>query len=387
MHIAFYSSLVTDGAPTSGYEVANEAIVAALKAMGHRVSVIGFRLPRQRAVDLEDVHVLATVNLENAGLGLKGKALWALRALRSGLPVSASKLTIVGEDKLSRVLAELDPIDAHILNSYQMGAAFPSLLENGFGFIAHNVEHISASENARNAGGAIERLLFARDARLLKKIEARLCNKAKYVWALAQEDIDTLGIAGNQAQVLPLINPAIDPAAARAKAQDAAFDIGLIGTWSWEPNRVGLVWFLEQIVPRLPKDIKIAIAGQTPSNMDKAFPGVKFVGRVADAQRFLQSVRVVPLISRGGTGVQLKTIEAFQSGLNCVATRSSVRGVTHVPANCRVADSDAAYGAALVELIGESRAGKISRQDGARFRATQEAAMHAALEEGLLALA
>ena len=48
--------------------------------------------------------------------------------------------------------------------------------------------------------------------------------------------------------------------------------------------------------------------------MKREAPGLRFLGRVESAQDFLSSVHVVPLVAQGGTGVQLKTIEAFQAG-------------------------------------------------------------------------
>ena len=48
-----------------------------------------------------------------------------------------------------------------------------------------------------------------------------------------------------------------------------------------------------------------------------------FVGRVPDAVAFVLSGRTVPLISRAGTGVQLKTIETFELGLPAVASMSA----------------------------------------------------------------
>ncbi len=53
---------------------------------------------------------------------------------------------------------------------------------------------------------------------------------------------------------------------------------------------------------------------------------------------FVRSCAVIPLISRAGTGVQLKTIETFEMGLPSVATALSVRGIADIPGNCVVTD-------------------------------------------------
>ena len=127
-------------------------------------------------------------------------------------------------------------------------------------FVAHNVEFRSAEENAAAAHSPIQKLMYSREARLLGNLERRLCDKAEFVFTLADEDRAALGVdAAGKSAALPLVTPASTymPAGKRAPAYDAT----LIGTWTWQPNRIGLEWFLDQVVPHLPDDFTIAIAG------------------------------------------------------------------------------------------------------------------------------
>lgn len=384
MHIAFMSSVVTDGNPTSGFEIANEAIVEGLRSLGHKVSVIGFSVPRQVRPQHEDVVVIEELNLENAAVGGLQKLGFVARALKSGLPISASKLTAVNREKLNKAVQSCGEIDHYIFNSYQMAAAFPHLLNRPFGFVTHNVEHVSAGQNAESANSKLQRWLYSRDARLLKSIEQNLCEKAEYVWALSADDLVTLGLSEDKSTVLPLVAPLI---VSGEQTNQKDFDIGMIGTWSWEPNRVGLEWFLNEIVPRLPNDFRIAIAGKVPEAMVTHDTSVSFLGRVESANGFLESVGVVPLISRGGTGVQLKTIEAFQAGLACVATSSSLRGIENLPANCARADGVEEFAQSLTRQVEQSRAGNLEKVDGQHFYEMQFSAMQDALVKGLKRLA
>ena len=109
----------------------------------------------------------------------------------------------------------------------------------------------------------------------------------------------------------------------------------------------------------------------SPADLRSRHPGVSFVGRVADAIAFVLSGRVVPLISRAGSGVQLKTIETFELGLPAVATSRSLRGIGAVPANC----------------IGCRRPGRIRRaRSSARPAAPATSMAHASAATSLLAL-
>ena len=127
-------------------------------------------------------------------------------------------------------------------------------------FVAHNVEFRSAEENAAAAHSPIQKFMYSREARLLRDLERRLCDKAEFVFTLADEDRAALGVdAAGKSAALPLVTPASSHMSAANRTP--AYDATLIGTWTWQPNRIGLEWFLGEVVPHLPDDFRIAIAG------------------------------------------------------------------------------------------------------------------------------
>lgn len=381
MHLLFLSSLLPDGVATTGFEIANAAIIAAYRRQGVRLTIAGFR--RDGARPAEDGEIdLGTIVLENAAATSRQKALWLLGALASGRTVSAEKLARHSRDSLMRRLAEAGPIDGFVLNSVQMPIAYPFLATDKPSiFIAHNVEHRSAEENAANAADPVNRLLYRREARILRREEARICREAAVVHTLSGDDRIGLGLAAdNRAVPLAL---SIGRDGATADDGKRQHDVGLIGTWSWAPNRVGLDWFLERVVPLLPADVTVAIAGRIDGPPQNMPANVRFVGRVPDAQDFVRGSRVVALATKGGTGVQLKTIETFEEGLPAVATPAALRGIDAVPDNVRVADDPQAFADGIAELMAAERAGGELRLDGARFAARQLAALDAGIARGL----
>ncbi|TGP85221.1 glycosyltransferase, partial [Mesorhizobium sp. M8A.F.Ca.ET.218.01.1.1] len=136
--------------------------------------------------------------------------------------------------------------------------------------------------------------------------------------------------------------------------------------------------FLAKVVPHLRPDFRIRIAGNMPSGVTSAHPGVKFVGRVPDAQAFVRGGAVIPLISTAGSGVQLKTIETFELGPPSVATSRSLRGIGYRPQNCVVTDDPVAFAAAL-----EAAAADVRDVDGSAFHRRQVRALDAAVGLGL----
>ena len=383
MHLVFATSLVPDGAPSSGYEIANRAIIDAFGTLGVRLTIVGYAWPGKTPENPADTIVLGETDVKTGSASAATKFAWLAKSVTHGVPFSSGKLRLVEEAQLRAVLEGLGPVDGVVLNGVTLAGAYERLLTSKpFLFVAHNVEHVSARQNAEAAASQVERLMFAREARLLEALETRLCAGADYVFTLSEEDRAPLGVADpGRSSVLPLTTvrqaPAFDP------ARRPDYDLALIGTWTWAPNRIGLDWFLDEVVPLLPSDTDIRVAGSTPPELAARYPAVNFVGRVDDAAAFVKGARVIPLASRAGTGVQLKTIETFEYGLPSVATSSALRGIARVPANCVEADDARSFAAALASRIAESRAGKTGDVDGRAFHAAQRAGIADALEAGL----
>lgn len=381
MHLVFVTSLVPDGAPATGYEIANAAIIDALRRVGARVTVLGYTWPGKTPSDPKNTVSLGSVDVRTEGASAAQKAKWLAGALMSGLTVSSAKMRAVSETRIREALESIGPFDAYVLNAVQLAGAYETLFADRPSiFVAHNVEHRSAQENADAATDAIQRTLFRREARLLESMERRLCRRARFVFTLAEEDRDALGVRGAYSASLPLVTRPSAPVFEPNRAIEC--DAGLIGTWSWQPNRIGLEWFLREVAPRLRPDFCIRIAGHIPAGLGPVPDNVELVGRVPDATAFVRQAAVIPLVARAGTGVQLKTIETFELGLPSVATSRSLRGISHLPANCMVADDPAAFAAALEGAVAELP----GDLDGAEFFARQRRDLDAAVAKGLAVL-
>ena len=383
MQLLFATSIVPDGGLGSGYEIANAAVIGALRRAGARVTVLGFSWPGKPPADPDNTIVLGETDVRTDAASAMQKLRWLGEAVRTGLTFSSVKLRIVSDEAVRAAIRRAGPFDGYVLNSVQFAGAFGHLLQDRPSiFVAHNVEHRSAAENAAAAGSVVERFLFRREARLLQEMEAWLCREARFVFTLAEEDRAALAVASpGRSAALPLVTretppPPPDP-------RERRYDAALIGTWTWQPNRIGLDWFLEAVVPHLAPDFSVRIAGRVPLGVTCSHPGVEFVGRVPDAEAFVRGAAVVPLISRAGTGVQLKTIEAFELGLPSVATSHSLRGIQHLPENCVVADDPAEFAQALQRAARQG----LPDVDGRAFHRRQLAALDREVRRGLEALA
>ncbi|WP_367715959.1 glycosyltransferase family 4 protein [Nitratireductor sp. GISD-1A_MAKvit] len=379
MHLVFATSIVPGGTPKSGYEIANAAILGALSRAGCRVTIMGFAWAgRERDVKCDDMIVLGELDPRTEGASGLTKLRWLARAMMRNMTFSSAKMLMTTPATVRRALEGIGPVDGVVFNSVQFAGAFRSVFADRPNiYVAHNVEHLSAAQSAVAARNPVERFMFRREAGLLKALEAKLCSDARFVFTLSQEDRELLMVDDDRrSAVLPLV--AHGPVESPEIRRDTAFDATLIGTWSWAPNRIGLDWFLEKVVPHLPQGFRVAVAGDAPESLAGIHPQIAFVGRVPDAVEFIRSGKVVPLVSRAGTGVQLKSIETFELGLPSVATRSALRGISHQPANCIVADEPEEFARALVQA-----AERPVDLDGRAFHEAQKKALDSAILHGL----
>ena len=380
MHLLFLSSLLPEDEPSTGFEIANRALIEAYRRRGVRLTVAGFRRPGARAAGEGEID-LGERAIENAGATLALKLGWVALAFARGRPIASAKLAGLGAPSLLARLAEAGPADGIILNGLQIAAAYPFLASRHPSiFVAHNVEHASARQNAANAAKPHARLLYAREARLMERAERRLARQAAVVHAFTEADLAGLGLAGAAKGIaLPLT------VGRTAKPDDGVrtHDVGLIGTWSWAPNCVGLDWFLKAVVPHLPPDVTVAIAGRIDGAPPPVPPNVRFLGRVEHAQRFVASSRVLALSTKGGTGVQLKTLETCEEGMPAVATPEAVRGVCELPGNVAVEADPGAFADWLAGMVAAERAGKRLRLDGSAFARHRRVRLDAGIGRGL----
>jgi polysaccharide biosynthesis protein PslH len=205
-------------------------------------------------------------------------------------------------------------------------------------------------------------------ARGLRAFERRVLVRAAESWRVSEADAAAARelCPSARLRIVPSVVDvaAIAPVAADAGARRALF----VGNFAYEPNRNGLRFLLDEVLPRvwaeLP-DARLRLVGpgleQRPSD-DERVEALGFVEDLADAYAGV-SAAVVPLLQGGGT--PLKFVEALAYGLPVVATPRAAAGLAvREGEHCLLADGADAFAAALAGLLRDGAPGL-----GARGRA------------------
>lgn len=327
-----------------------QSVADALFRNGWEVGVIGYRRPDDVSAPSAGEVCVGHRPIETSGAGVR-PAGWMLRALVSRAPYSAAKYRSRSygraTDRALRRGTEVLIAD-HAQTHFAVSAA--DRTHTPLVFLAHNVEGELYGQLAAEAKGRSGRWAYAREARLMAEVETALVRRARQVWALTPADAARLRSLFPGADVRTLaVASHLDP----VDAAPPTCDVALIGSWSWRANARGLEWFSTEVVPHLPRDIRVEVAGGGADWLRGRHPNVAVRGVVADAQGFVSRARVMAVPSVAGGGVQIKTLDAIASGVPVVATAEAVRGLTDLPSSVSVAGNGAVFAGELTRFAAE----------------------------------
>lgn len=193
-------------------------------------------------------------------------------------------------------------------------------------------------------------------------------------WALGAADV-VITVSHNDRDNLPLLSATeprevlvvpntIDVAEyvwAGAIQPSEQFDVVFTGKMDYRPNIDGVLWFADEIWPRVLAQRPSAtwgIVGQRPHprlERVRQLPGVTLTGRVPQVQPYLAGCQVYIIPLRIGSGTRLKLIEAMAANCAIVATTVGAEGfpVTNGD-NILLANDPVEFAVAILNLLDDA---------------------------------
>lgn len=346
-----FLTTVLPGGLRGGGEIVAHSVISALTAGGHEVSALGYRRPQSDAPALPGEICVGVRPIETAAAGRHRALAWMAKALAAGEPYSSAKYRSRAYVRAVRAAMAAGP-DVVFVDHAQtrfaarrVGRPSPPLV-----FLAHNAEGDMYAQAADGRGSRAHRWANRREAGRIREAESELAHRAAQTWVLTEDDAHYFRELCPDGDVRVLQVASLMGQAPQALAPPAACDIALIGTWNWGPNARGLEWFSAEVVPRLPEETKVEVAGAGAEWLIGRHPNVTVRGTVPDAEAFISAARVVAVPSVAGGGVQVKTLDAIACGASVVATPTATRGLGELPESVAVAERGAQFASELVRL-------------------------------------
>lgn len=350
---------------STGAEIASQAFIDAMRVAGHEVTVLGFARDNA-ALPLGSMAAeIRAIETASAGWAKFG---WLAGSFLRHQPYVCEKFRSDRYCDLLDQATASGKADVLVLDHAQMGWLLPQWQRwaRSLVFVAHNHEAALYAAQAKHARNMPQRVLLKRESHLLRRLEWQLAQAADQIWTLSDEENGAFAaMAGqNKARLMPL---AAEPLPLRPPAEKH-FDIGLLGTWSWDVNRRGLDWFVQNVLPLLPAHLSVRIAGRGSEHLPGATSNCVGLGFIPDAAAFMASARVLAVPTTTGAGIGLKTIDAIASGTPTVSTSIGLRGLGDLPSFVTTADTSETFAAALIQQLTTGHPNHAAGQAWARKR-------------------
>jgi glycosyltransferase involved in cell wall biosynthesis len=237
----------------------------------------------------------------------------------------------------------------------------------------HNAIYLLARRMAQEETHPLRRALMRREAGTFARYESRICRAYDAVLTVTEEDrghllalLHSNGPAGGRDMALEdkfhYVPICVDPARTRPvpRAAGGPPTILHLGTMFWPPNVNGVLWFAEQVLPRIHAqvpDARFVIAGKNPPEQVRnlaADPRIRVTGYVPDATPYLAAADafVVPLYTGGG--MRVKILDAWLWGMPIVSTPIGAEGIaTREGENILIGADAHEFACATIRLLTE----------------------------------
>ncbi len=192
--------------------------------------------------------------------------------------------------------------------------------------------------------------------RALKRFERGLLRRASESWMVSEAEVAAAAELCPQARLRYVPN-VVDVAAIAPVLPSSEPRAVFVANFAYEPNRNGLRFLLDDVMPRVWAQLpqaRLRLVGpnlELPGISDERVEPVGFTARLADAYSDARCA-VVPLLQGGGT--PLKFVEALAYGLPVLATARAAAGLAVADGrDCVLADGAGEFAAALTTLLAE----------------------------------
>ncbi|MBN1629143.1 MAG: glycosyltransferase [Thermoleophilia bacterium] len=254
-------------------------------------------------------------------------------------------------------LHEVDVIQLDYLPMAQYGEDYRCLASVLF---EHDVYFQSVGRGFRRASGAARRFQGAYEYMRALRYELRALPRFDRVQVCHAENADFLAgflptlkgrlEAGHRAG----INVSKYPFQSGPREPDTML---FIGSFRHQPNQDALTWFVRSVLPRILEErpgVRLVVVGNDPpTRYSLPYPdSIELRGFVEDIREPLARYQVFVCPVLTGSGIRVKLLEAFASGIPVVSTTLGAEGLTAVDGElCALADDPAEFARRVLLLF------------------------------------
>lgn len=237
---------------------------------------------------------------------------------------------------------------------------------------AQNCETLILERYYNETKNLVKKLYLYIEILKLKKFECQTIRDMDKLILLSNEDKTNLENLCNrkiECDIIPIgINSPAQVKGVETFFEKNQLNILFLGTLTWAPNNEGIIWFLENVMPKLKNnsvEFRLYIVGKNPGkklcNLALGDKRVEITGYVESVDPYFEKCdfMIVPLFI--GSGQRVKIIESFSKGMPVISTSIGAEGLEYIDGeSILIADDADSFLSKIVELTNASLRKKLS---------------------------
>ena len=346
-----------------GETIAILSITKELHRAGHEVTLLAMNTPKhQFDISLLPDEVKSLARFETVFVNTQLHPIKAIIYLIRNQSYNIARFTSSGYQKKVIKLLQTQHYDAVLMEGIYLAPYLAAIRKHApqtpVFMRTHNIEHIIWQRLAKEEKNPIKGLYLKILAQQFKAYEEQMLPQFDGIVPISPIDAEELKRMGYQ-QKMFVLPAGVDTGSFHFSLPDTQTKPTLyfIGSLDWLPNRQGLVWLMNEVLPIVRNtmpDVQLFIAGRNaPADFLKLqSTGVTIVGEVPNAINFMKehTVMVVPLFS--GSGMRVKIIEAMALGKPIIATSIAAEGIAYTDGkNLLIADTPKVFAQNIITLL------------------------------------
>ncbi|MEH6611274.1 MAG: glycosyltransferase [Halioglobus sp.] len=251
-----------------------------------------------------------------------------------GIPLNVHRTYNVQlQNNIAALASEQDVV---FLDHYEVYPYLPTDYQGLAIYHAHNAYFKMWERYAQLPGNPIMRAAAYMESRRVKKYETQVSNNTDLSFAAPNDALELAKAGACKDKLHETFHLGDDqqlelPELQYADTEKKLMYVGILG---WEPNSQGLLWFIDQVWPKLVErhpDLQLDIVGKGPDQrlQDAAakWAGITLRGFVPDLQGIYKNSRVSVAPLTFGSGMKVKVLDSMTRGMPTVTTSVGAEGI------------------------------------------------------------
>jgi polysaccharide biosynthesis protein PslH len=299
-----------------------------------------------------------------------------LRRLFQAPPFAVTKFTHPSVRRVVAAALRDGNFDVGVCDFLSASLNFPETLDTPTVLFQHNVESALWRRMASTEANPVKRLAYRIEAKKMARYERASVRRFHHVIAVSGHDRQQM-LEMEPGCAISVVPTGVDTQK-YAVAPPAGANpprIVFTGSMDWEPNIDAMVYFCQEIWPRVTAEFPSAvfqIVGRNPHSRVKqlASDSVEVTGTVPSVADYLRDASLVIVPLRIGGGTRLKIFEAMAMGKAVISTSIGAEGLEVVTGRDLIlADDAAAFAGAIILLLRDASARRQFEQAAAKLAA------------------